>query len=238
LPLLLFFSCSKDDVPATVKAGDYTGMHHKRYDTLVDCHTGSAFRSEFEMDLDDNGLADIVVISMDEGFGGMGTGPILGSMIGCLHGQVEILSEGITDSVFLNICSDTIVNGNTVDIWYHAYSGCKRLDCADSVALEEVSLRYRPQVKSMNEQIDGSGSFRCDTMVMTRGSFGLPYETLQISPDTTLHRQSVSLIGECYEFPDASVSFIGCRIGSRLGWIKLMMIDNYRIFLAESAIRK
>lgn len=237
-PLLLLFSCSKDDVPDSVKAGDYSGMYHRRYDTLVDCSTGTGFSSAFELDLDNNGLTDIVIISIDEGSGGMGSGPILGSMIGCLHAQVEILSETITDSIFLNICSDTVVIGNSVDIWLHSYTACERLDCADSIALKEVSVRYAPEVKLENELINGSGSFRCDTMEMTHGSFGLPSETIQISPDTTLHRQSGSLIGNCYEFPDAVASFIGCRIGDRFGWIKLVMIDNYRIFLAESAIQE
>jgi hypothetical protein len=76
-----------------------------------------------------------------------------------------------------------------------------------------------------------------DSLTLTRSSYGTIMDQIYQNQDTTIYAQ-FAYLDQCNTMINDTAIYFGIRIGERSGWIKLMIIDEYKILLVESAIAK
>lgn len=199
------------------------------YDTLIIPET---FQNAFEIDVDNDSRPDFRFVSFDQNFGSMAWSHAYGTSINCLHSTATILSYPEIDTLFLNITFDTII-GKEVTIYRRIKYSCVRFDIQDTIS--EILPQNKAYVRKENQVISKSERFVKDSITMTHASYSSIAMPHYIGPDTTVYWQYI-YADQCNTMKNEEVIFFGIKVDSRLGWIKLLIMDNYKILLLETGL--
>jgi hypothetical protein len=243
IPLLLFLfitACKKEkDDPyirsSTVEIGDYTNMLRHIYDSVI---FYQGLPASIDLDMDNDKIADIRLISLMWGSQGLGYHPR--SELYCLTKNVSISGYYTSDTTFFSfdqssyIGYDSIVN---IDEYYQ-YS-CHKISDHDTIANIE-SNSFKVFVQRQNDKINQQDVFKTDSIILIDESYGFPPYTIY-KQDTVIRKYEINY-NDCNTFPLNDVNYLGIRImngnETKYGWIKLSIIDKNKIIVFETTIQK
>jgi len=235
--IFLTISCKKENKPShgdasSITMGDYTNMLVKQYDTMI---VRDLFFKSFTIDLNDDHIDDIRLASFNLNGPMMGCYPDNGTSITCLNQNTSLASTLITDTVFFNFDTTYSSNGSTLIIFIGSRQSCFRIKPGDTI----ISVKDQNKIEPLhlNNKISRTDHFASDSITITHGSTGcMPFPVYQ-TPDTIIYYSTTDL-NHCFTLPDENVFYIGIKCQEKLGWIKLLIFDEYKIMLLESAVQK
>jgi hypothetical protein len=234
--VLFLLGCEKGSETNTsqIKIGDYNNMVIYTYDTLLIGYYNSP--RYFNLDLDKNGINDIQFESEVWGSSAIGNHPC--SRIKSLHENAMIYVFYKNDTSFVNL--DTIVyygGTNSVVIGLYINNTCHRIDENDTIFGITPSAKVKPLNKG--EVIKLGDTYIADTITLIDDSYQFPPALVEENDDTTIY-SIYSFYNNCNEFPLDEITYIGIKLvnESRLGWIKISIVDKNRISILESGIQK
>jgi hypothetical protein len=240
LVLVLFVSCKKDNQEIIntkeIGLGDYSGMIVSYYDTLI--AGGYHDKRTFKMDLNNDSIDDILFIS--DNIGSLRFGAILTSEIACLHSNVALLGYEKNDTTFLNLVTsvvDTTANNELVVNKQYKYS-CLKTSSEDSISEIKRNIFWLiPKVK--DENLFSSELFKTDSVELF-ADFVTYTEGARVGADTIICSE-YTYFESCENFPQDEIRYVGFKIKTneieKLGWIKLLLFDDNKILILESAIQ-
>lgn len=219
-----------------ITIGNYSNMIVTSYDTIL--VGGYHYEQYLDIDIDNDGENDIRLISEVWGSPGLGQNPC--SKIWSLNDNVRLNGYHANDTTFLNR-STRIIDGpnNTTEIYEYYNITCHQIEGSDSILnIHHDVFKLLP--KDYGNPLSLKDTFQADSITMIDDWYGYPTK-MHISGDTTLY-EYYSFYNNCHSFPLDVIKYIGIKTGykgeSRLGWIKLSVIDKYKVVLLESAIQE
>lgn len=241
----IILSCDRHDdiqpkvISAEIVMGYYGNRLTKMYDTLIEGGHGSPI--SIDIDLDNDEVMDIRFTSSNthsRGCGYYGRKAILTT----LNQSFSISGYIEDDTIFKNIeryyspYSEFITQ-----VSEHSNYSCNHVGPNDSIATIQNS-QFKVHPKYAGDTMTRSGLFESREIEMTRGSYqclgGAWYNT---SGDTVLVKFT-NYLKDCSSFPLDIISYIGFKQMKddqiMLGWIKLKIIDNYKILLFETSMQQ
>ncbi len=233
---LLLIQCKKDEQHnSSINLSNESGMNIVNYDTLI--WGGYNKPVAVELDLDRNGQNDIRLVSNQPGSLGSGVFPI--AQIQCLNGDFGLAGLRLTDTTFVHWDTSYVVSTGHVSVYCIRYLTCERSNKKDSVEAL-IPNHFNLKDFGVNDVIKQTGDFHGDTFTLgkTQSIFGVP-ELIGVSNDSTFYLVNRSL-DNCYSMPNGVERYLAFkRIGSnQMGWIKLTLIDHFKIHLKQTAIQK
>ncbi len=90
----------------------------------------------------------------------------------------------------------------------------------------------------MNEPIYQTGDFFSDSITLARSSTGCMPMEISHTPDTIVYGQTIEYYNTCFSIIDDEVIYLGIKTDGKLGWIKILVSENYKLMLYQSAIEK
>ena len=228
----LLFSCKKGNDSSLIVVGDPEGMIINTYDTLL---FREVYKKSINIDADNDQINDFRLISFNLSGAAMGVSPQNGTSIVSLNNSATILSYSETDTLFHNLKKDTVHDGSKVEIFLTVRESCERIGSNDEY--KKIWNQNKVLVRKEDQSISTTERFVPDSITITRVAYGDIPSVIYQSPDTTVYGQFVYL-DKCNTIINNEVIYFGIMIGEKLGWIKLMIMDDYKIFLMESAIQK
>ncbi len=241
LVLLGIFSCQKDENGPIGKGdmvfGDYKKMQITQIDTVV---KGAYHNPQyFDIDINNDKTYDIRLLSEIWGSSALGQHPR--SIVYCLHEDVELYGYLQDDTTFLSR-STRVIPGiePAVEIYEYYYYTCNRMTEDDEVlGIIKDCLKVTPAEK--NTILRRQDFFQCDSVTLIDDHYGFPYFPEYIGQDTVLYNVRF-FFNDCNIFPLDEIRYIGLKMkkgsSEKLGWIKVMISDKYKITLLEAAIQK
>ena len=195
----------------------------------------------FDIDINSDGVSDISFMSEQYGSPAMGLHPR--TKIFCLNSQCELFGYYSNDTTFFN---DTIVflqneqSDTVTDAYLKAINSCQPIGIDDSI--DVLYQAFRIKVLAENDSISNADIFKCDTLFLTNeGYSAFPYYYLSGAGTDTVFYFTTSTIRGCNNFPPNLIRYIGLKMNvsgvEKLGWIKLSIIDKYKITIHQSAIQ-
>lgn len=241
LTILSLMSCDKDDdefvITKEVVFGNYVNMMVNYYDTIL---IGGYNNSQnLDIDINNDNIYDIRIISNIWGSPGLGQNPC--SKIWSLNNNIEILGYFKTDTSFLNRSTMISPGANNITEIYEYYNHtCHMIDESDSIlAVYENVFKISP--KDKNERLSLDDTFKSDSITLIDDRYGFPFWGEEYGQDTVRYTVT-SFYNDCNSFPLNEIKYIGLKILSdnseKLGWIKLSIIDKYKILVLETAIQE
>jgi hypothetical protein len=239
--LALSFSCDKDpgrfNSRDEIIAGNPYRMVITRYDTLL--VGGYNQLRGFNLDIDGDLTPDFLLTSEVWGSPGMGQYPR--AKIMSLDPNALINCREITDTTFYRMTVDTSYGENwtPVMISYTYSRTCDRVNPKDSI------ISVKPDVFVMRhsdagEYILGSEPFKADTLVLNDETYGQSYSPIYRN-DTIINRFDYYHYS-CHSLPNDLFRYIGIKLirgkEEQLGWIKLGVMNSYKIMILETALFK
>jgi hypothetical protein len=160
-------------------------------------------------------------------------GMIPGSNIVSLYPDAYLFAPLRIDTNYLNTSTRTITGLKTEIYIYKRYT-CERISSEDSI----ISIKTSNEVKALGKGaiINRYDNFKSDTIELTEKWYSYPPRTIYESNDTTIFQVDI-YANDCSEFPNDKIVYLGIKVGDRLGWIKLSVMDNYRISILESSVQ-
>ena len=247
LILLISFACEKKVIEPEEEPpqqenefafGNYTDMIVTFYDTML--IGGYHDTQNLNLDLDNDNIRDIRLISDIWGSPGLGLNPC--SKIWSLNSQTLINGYYTNDTLFLNRLTSVVVTPDGITKIYEYYNySCYRKEQNDI-----VFKVYYNEFKVIAHEINGSmnlnDDFKADSITLIDNSYSHSSYGEEIGTDSLLYSIANNL-NDCNLFPMQERVYIGFKkVDShgveRLGWIKLLIINKYKIFLMETAIQK
>ena len=230
IPLL--FSCKKDPSEQII-IGDPSNMIINTYDIWV---IRDIVKKSYELDVNNDGTMDYRFTSFNLTGPAMGCGPANGVGMNCLHTDALILGFLETDTMFRYITYDTLFHKTPVEIYMRVKKSCSRNGVNDSVV--QIWDQHKASVCSPNEAIRLTDYFFCDSITLTRSGTGCMPGTISQTPDTVVYGQNIEYYNTCFSIVNDEDIYLGIKTDGRLGWIKLLISENYKIMLYESATEK
>lgn len=235
------YACKKENIELNcsdfVQIGNYEGMIKNNYDTLL---IGGYNSVKFiDLDINNDSINDFRLISEIWGSRGMGQHPQV-SII-CLHENCLIKGQLINDTTFYSYFVNIVVNGPPVYIqYYHTYSN-QRINNDDSIFSVQPN-RFKINFLNENDIIYNSEEYYSDKFVLTEGwsaTVNGPYPNLT---NDTVYEYRETHYYNSNVIPDDRLSYIGIKLNysgkEKIGWVKLSVIDDYKIILLKTAIQK
>ena len=237
--LLLFsYSCKKEvennpsNNSSSIIAGDPSGMNIKTYDTLI---IRDLYIKTFEIDVDNDQINDYRFVSYNLTGPFMGISAQNGTSLVSIQNSAQILSFSETDTLFSNLIKDTLNYGSEIDIYLKYEESCLRIKANDSI--KKIWDQNKVLIRKNGEKISKGERFVFDSVNITRTSYSSVPQPFYYNQDTTIYQQFVYL-DQCNTIQNNETLFFGIKIGEKLGWIKFMIMDDYKLFLMESALQK
>jgi hypothetical protein len=238
LILLFSYSCKKgeDEISknnlSSILAGDRSLMNINTYDTLI---VVDVYMKTFEIDVDNDHIKDLRFVSFNLSGTCLGVTPQYGISVACLQNSTEILSFSETDTLFSNLIKDTIQYNSKIYIYFKNEESCSRIKTNDSI--KKIWNQNKLIIKKTGQKISRTERFVFDSITITRTPYYVVPQPFYYNQDTTKYQQYVYL-DLCNTIQNNETLFLGIKIGAKLGWIKLMILDDYKLFLIESALQK
>jgi len=235
LTILSITSCKKDK--KEIVFGDYSKMSIDYYDTILIGGYNDA--KKIDIDINKDKVPDIRLISEVWGSQGVGLNPC--SKIWCLNRNTKILGYDKTDTLFLNRLTRIFPGpDNTTEIYNYYNFTCHRIDESDTIlAVYKNDFKIAP--KNKKEHLSLDDTFKSDSITLIDDSYYYPDYREEYSEDTVRYTVT-SFYNDCNSFPLDEIKYIGLKIqfdnSEKFGWIKLSIIDKFKIFILETAIQE
>ena len=233
----LLWACSKDnstDGPrGPVTFGNTSGMTVIPFDTMI---VNGLCQTVYEFDADNDNVMDYRLCSFNLTCGALGVGPTIGASITSLHADAQILAGEETDTLFRRFSSDTVQGGTGVEIWHRTEESCQRMEGENEIA--DVWIRNKAIPGYSGETLDLLGRFVADSITFDMSNSGTMPLVVYQNLDTTVYAQSIWYFWECNSIPNDAFLYLGIKVGSKPGWIKLMILNVSQILLFETAVAK
>lgn len=238
---LLVLSCKKDKIISNnrnLTFGNYSNMIVNKYETLL---VGSyRYPNSFNLDVNNDQSEDIRLTS--EVWGSIVIGRNLRrSVIECLNLNVQILGYFVNDTTFLvrNKSVNIGLNNQLQIDSFYSYR-CRRSFKTDSIVGIALN-RFKVLAQIKGDIIKNSSTFKSDLIILIDDSYTSSYLNSKISPDTSVYSH-FTFHNDCNSFPMGQIVYIGIKLIKdnieKLGWIKLSIFENNKIFILESAIQE
>ncbi|MFZ4401362.1 MAG: hypothetical protein ACOYO1_15085 [Bacteroidales bacterium] len=218
--------------------GDYSDLTLNYYDTIL--IGGYHNTKSINLDIDKDGLFDIRLISDIWGSPGIGQHPC--SKIKCLNSNVQLSGAYRNDTSFLNQNTQVLSgSNNTIEIYkYYNYS-CHRITVNDSI-LGITFNKFKLFAWNKSDVIQKFDTYKSDSITLVDDWYGYPAQTIHGYGVDTIAYKISTFYNDCNNFPIDAVKYIGIKTNKnniqKIGWIKLSIIDKYKIFVMETAIQK
>lgn len=235
--LILLVGCEKESLPGSIIPGDYSNMSISIYDTVF--YGGYHELKNLDLDIDRDGTSDIRFVSEIWGSPGMGQHPR--SALMCLHENIRLHGTLTVDTLFLNSSSYTEVTQESITkIYSYLNYTYLRVDKSDSIiTVFPEGFRLLPLNKG--EKINNTDVFATDSIPISSHYFCNMIYPVPIGQDSILY-ESRCTFNDRYTFPEEKIKYLGLQIEAagkiRLGWIKLIIEDYYKLYLLETAIQE
>ncbi|MBN2776765.1 MAG: hypothetical protein JXR36_03940 [Bacteroidales bacterium] len=234
----LTFSCDPETpiTPNDTTAGQTEGFWVTTLDTTIGLYLayfndGVEF---YELDLDKDGIKDLKF----HGFQDYWHGPTsYNTSIYCLHDSILLSHYSYTDTIFLSIGSNYHEEGDTtVCTTYYRYN-CERQNTDDSIN----SFMDGSHIKALQfgDKLNEADFWSSSTSHMRKYNYpyGAALPAYLYSSNDTAYYEGTSTNYSCHNFAQNEIIYVGFKIiyadFYKLGWIKLELIDNYKIHLIE-----
>jgi hypothetical protein len=232
--LLFAFGCERNSKTrnSEIRVGDYNNMLVNFYDTILD--GGYSSPDTFNLDLDNNNIADIQFISEVWGSAGMGHHPK--SAIKCLNNNVELFGYFTSDTLFLNR-STQLSEGTNNTFFKHQYFKytCQKIDTIDSIV--KIAQNFKVIAINRKDALNHFNVFNSDTCILKDDNYTLPF-WLYNDGDTVIYKFE-EYYNNCNNFPLDNINYIGLKLDNeRLGWVKISIFDQNIMMIYESAIQE
>lgn len=241
--IISVYACKKENLGINssdfVQIANYENMIRNSYDTIIMGGYNEAL--SIDLDLNKDGVNDFRLRSEIWGSPGMGLHPeasILSLNENCLiNGQL------LNDTTFYSYFVHTYYgeNGSPFYIqYYHTYSN-QRINDDDSIFSVQTN-GFKINFLNESDIIYNSEEYHSDRFVLTEG-----WSATVNGPYPNLTNDTVRSYYETHYYnsnviPDDRLSYIGIKLNysykEKIGWIKLGVIDDYKIILLETAVRK
>ncbi|MFT6280889.1 MAG: hypothetical protein ACJA0U_001010 [Salibacteraceae bacterium] len=220
---------------ADVVIGDTQGMFVQSLNITLNGDYNDP--DDYDLDLNNDGLADITFRSIVMGSPQLGTSPR--SFIRSLHANASMWMESFADTTFLINGTSTLVNNGYVWFIESATHSCTQLNPSDSV-LEINENAFVMPVDAGYTLIYGSDFVSTlDYQPFIRNNFSGELNQVSSNADTIFYT-SDSSFNECRLFPQGTYEYIGVKLkvngNDKLGWIKFKITGDKIISIVESAI--
>jgi hypothetical protein len=233
-PIIL--CCRKNDMSGIreIKTGTHENMIINNYDTLFSWKNNSP--NFYYVDIDKNGENDIEIASEISG-----PRPIVGYsnkfVITCLNSNIQLLVNYSADTIFLEKkVRLSYYADNSVEKYLYSNYRCQRITSRDSVF--KIIQSYQLIQLEDNDIIRMDNTFKSDTFTIREQAYSDPPEALGIVSDTAVFEQK-TYYNDCYNFPFYKVRYIGLKQkNEKLGWIKILLLNDFKLFIFESGIQQ
>jgi hypothetical protein len=235
---ILSASCDNDNIinlKDEITVGDYSEMLVNTYDTII----SGPYVSELFLDIDRDSINDIKFkCGYQKGLPAGGASKW--SEIMSLNKNTLILGFYNTDTLFLNRQTnvDSSSNSDYVIISEQYNHTCNRIDINDII--QKITYdNFEILAKEKGSKIINSDIFKADTITLVEDKSVWVFmsgnnDTIIWTYDWYYH--------DCQSFPQDEIKYIGLKIindtDEKLAWIKICIMDIYKILLLESAIQK
>ncbi len=246
LPLILvigfLYSCEKETAgpnnSPTLIIGDPSGMIVQSYNSWIE---GGYNELVFQnLDLDNDGGQDFKITSQIWGSPGMGTHPTAKVFSLSAGRQFQTLLSN--DTTYYRYEEEMVTEENRVNLIFTTTYDCQKKEAEDSVfavATDQPRLHYLYPNDEMAKS-DHYSVFDDGILLCTSG--GYEAEVIPNVTQDTLRVYHTWHLSRCKSIPLGEDVYLGVRIlhedNEKLGWIKLKVEDNYRVFLYETAIQR
>ncbi len=242
LPILLFVAlvaCRTETVevntPDEIQPGTSSGLVVNRLDSLVI----GAYHSlvNCDLDIDGNLTPDFRLTSEVWGSPGMGQHPRASLM--SLNDRSLFNGQILNDTTFFSESSNVTSGENeTPVIVSHTRSySCSRINFDDSIVSVRPNL-FAVRYFQPGESIRRSDPFQADTLTLTDG-YSSQEVGVENRNDTIIHHWDFYHT-TCYTMPGDRIWYVGIKLvvgdAEKIGWIKMALMDNYKILVLETAI--
>ena len=239
LVLVVTFACKKEEKNNFIQMGKTNKMIINSYDTLL--VGGYNTSSVLEMDINKDGINDYKLKSEIIGSPGMGQHPT--ASIACLSENCTIKGQLLNDTTFYKsfVHSYYGENGSPLFIQYYQTYSKIRTNEYDSVFSIQTNV-FKVNYLDDSDVIHQSDLYQSKNFVLTEG-----YSTTIDGPYPDMTNDTVRIYYVTHNYnsnviPNNTLSYIGLKLKSaneeKLGWIKLGVVDNYKIILLETAIHE
>nr|HPR31859.1 hypothetical protein [Prolixibacteraceae bacterium] len=220
LALTAMMACDPDDPgnrASGILIGIETGMDLVYHDTLL--AGGYHNTRSLDLDLNNDSLSDIRLISDIWGSPGLGQNPC--SKIWCLHSGIRFCGYETSDTVFLNRTYLVDQQPENVVVYETYTHTCQRIDSADSIlSVSDGVFKILPMCRG--DELRRSDWFKADSITLVDDLYGWPYTISELGGDTLLYHGTCFYFN-CSNFPEEEVTYIGLILEhggqQQLGWI-------------------
>jgi len=202
------------------------------YDTMIVRET---YMNAFEIDVDNDNVTDFRLSSFNLNAPWWHAGFANGTSINCLHNSATLLSNLKKDTLFFNIVRDTVRDDFKVIIFLNYTKSCSRIGSDDTI--NKIWEQHKILSRKSNQIISNGESFFSDSITLTRAAFSDFGVLIYHNNDTAIYQKEV-YFDKCNTLNNDEILYFGIKIGERLGWLKLMILDDYKLLLFESALQK
>lgn len=231
-----FTGCKKEkqgQYSETLTMGDYNQMLLQKI--ALTQSPGYPGENRFEMDVNEDGQADLVIGCHDAGSPGAGSLP--SSYLATLHGDIQLLVGDKPDSLFSSLKRDTTITPDTIFCYTRTYQGCRRKNAYDTLT-SAGTLVVPEQLNS------GSVISRNQTWAGMNYTLGAtPWTRPEVTPagSDTLKILLPDADFSCNRPPIGKDVYYAFRLKEadqfRLGWIRLRMEGKGTVYIEETAIQ-
>jgi len=231
--ILLSYSCSKDNDAS--KSGIYAGENDNLivvyHDTVLIGQYNKGFTYLIDLNVDD--IPDISFGS--EIWGSPGSGMHAQAVISTINEDFELLGLFDIDTLFRSKSVSFYTNEGYVSKYITNTYTCKRLLAEDEIL--KVETVFKLLALDKGQLISDQMEFAKDTLNLFTDSSSLPPNFVGSIGDTSIY-ESNRYLGDCYYFPQDDIKYIGVKHrDGRLGWIKIVLYDSFKIMILESAFQ-
>ena len=249
LIILNFISCKKDSIipednsnnKAEIRLGDYDKMLVLNQDLEIE--GGYNKEKSLDLDINNDSIGDFRISSVDWGSPGLGRHPTVA--IRSLDSVNLICGKLLTDTTFYHYQIDTTYDNSSsvTTINYRTTYSCQRIQENDSI-IEIVPDMFHINLYYRNESIAKSDTYEYlpDNYVLTENWSGF-YDGPVPNESRTTYRYWINYhYYNCYAIPYNESIYIGLKIietgREKLGWIKLSVFNDLKVYIFETALQK
>lgn len=222
-----------------IKMGDPGRMIVQVYDRWVEGEYNQ--EASFDLDIDEDGLGDFRITSELWGSPGMGVHPV--ARLSSLSPDKFFHTTFASDTSFYKYEADTVneESDSQTQLYYVTTFNCRRMQSNDSIFSISTSknINYLDSMAILSQT--STYGYQENGFVLSSSSYYSSENIPNITRDTT--RIFITFrYNDCTIAPDNQAVYIGIKMPGdqteRLGWIKLLLANDYRIFLYETALQR
>ena len=217
-----------------IKMGESKKMIIKQYDTTL---TGKYNEPvTYTLDLNNDGGDD--VIFENKLWGSPAVGMNYHLSVTSLDKDVQFYGIHKTDTTFLNEHVEWHIEQNDYTKYVTLSYSCHKTEMSDKIS-EIKTDAFKLTFLNKNEAIKMDETFSFENVSLHRSSLNNPLTNNSSSGDTTIIERSLTYFN-CNPFPVNQMKYIGVKFAnkSKLGWIRILILDKKKILILDSGIQK